>query len=106
MEIYARGLIARLAARGDVRLTAFTNLDIGSWPGVDSEVVPVRPRRRIEWVRGEQQYVPRLAALAGCDVVHSLASTAPLWGRTPRVTTIHDLTYKLVPEAHFGVNAL
>ncbi len=42
----------------------------------------------------------------GADLVHSLASTAPLWGRVPRVTTIHDLNYLLVPEAHFGVRAL
>ena len=39
----------------------------------------------------------------GCDLVHSLASTAPLWGRVPRVTTIHDLNYLVVPEAHFGM---
>ena len=27
-------------------------------------------------------------------------------GRVPRVTTIHDLNYKLVPEAHFGLRGL
>ncbi|MCU0314419.1 MAG: glycosyltransferase family 4 protein, partial [Solirubrobacteraceae bacterium] len=63
-------------------------------------------RRRVEWVRGEQQHVPRMAARAGADLVHSLASTAPLWGRVPRVTTIHDLNYLKVPEAHFGLRAL
>ena len=39
---------------------------------------------------------------ADVDLVHSLASTAPLRGRARRVTTIHDLNYKLVPDAHFG----
>src|SRR3954471_6757345 len=106
MEVYARELIARLRERDDLRLTAFTNRALGEWPGVDSHVVPVTPRRRLEWVRGEQQHLPRLAAASGCDLVHSLASTAPLRGRVPRVTTIHDIAYKLVPEAHFGVNAL
>jgi glycosyltransferase involved in cell wall biosynthesis len=106
LEVYARELIAQLARRDDLRLTAFTNLELGEWPGVASEVVPVRPRRRVEWVRGEQQHLPRAAARAGCDVLHSLASTAPLWGRVPSVTTIHDLAYRVVPEAHFGVNAL
>jgi glycosyltransferase involved in cell wall biosynthesis len=38
--------------------------------------------------------------------VHSLASTAPLHGRARRVTTIHDLNYKLVPETHFGLRGL
>ena len=42
----------------------------------------------------------------GPDLVHSLGSTAPLWGRVPRVTTVHDLNYKLVPEAHFGLRGL
>jgi glycosyltransferase involved in cell wall biosynthesis len=106
MEIYARELIARLAARDDLRLTAFTNRSVGDWPGVPSEVIPVRPKRRVEWVRGEQQFLPRAAARAGCDLLHNLASTAPLHRRVPSVTTIHDLAYRLVPEAHFGVNAL
>ena len=35
--------------------------------------------------------------------MHSLGSTAPLRGRFRRVSTIHDLHYKLVPEAHFGL---
>jgi len=70
------------------------------------EVVPVNARSRAEWVRGEQQYVPRMAARAGADVIHSLASTAPLWSRAARVTTVHDLHYRLVPEAHFGVRGL
>jgi glycosyltransferase involved in cell wall biosynthesis len=64
--------------------------------------VPVRARNRVEWVRGEQQLLPSLAARAGVDLVHSLANTAPLWGRFRRVVTIHDLNYRLVPEAHLG----
>jgi glycosyltransferase involved in cell wall biosynthesis len=47
-----------------------------------------------------------MAVAAGCEVVHSLASTAPLHGPFVRVTTIHDLNYKLVPESHFGVLGL
>jgi glycosyltransferase involved in cell wall biosynthesis len=66
----------------------------------------VRAERRVEWVRGEQQLLPALARRAGCELVHSLASTAPARGRFARVTTIHDLNYLVVPEAHFGVRAL
>jgi glycosyltransferase involved in cell wall biosynthesis len=69
-------------------------------------VVPVRARNRLEWVRGEQQHLPRLARAGGCDLVHSLGSTAPLRGRFRRVTTIHDLNYKIVPDAHFGLRGL
>jgi glycosyltransferase involved in cell wall biosynthesis len=107
MEVYARELIPRLAAVEGLRLTAFLNREAGEgehgpWQEIAHETVPVRARNRFEWVRGEQQHLPRLARRAGCDVVHSLASTAPLRGRFARVTTIHDLNYKLAPDAHFG----
>lgn len=108
MEVYARELIRRLALRDDLRLTAFVNREAagGEWgEGVREVVVPVHARRRIEWVLGEQRHLPRLAQRAGCDVLHSLGSTAPLWGRFVRVTTIHDLIYKIVPEAHFGLRS-
>jgi glycosyltransferase involved in cell wall biosynthesis len=67
-------------------------------------VVPVRASHRAQWVRGEQLLLPRLAR--GCDLLHSLASTAPARGPFVRVTTIHDLNYLVVPEAHFGLRAL
>jgi len=108
METYARELLPRLAAMEGLRLTAFVNRETaelggGPWHDVPHRVVPVRARNRVEWVRGEQQYLPRMGLDAGCEVMHSLASTAPLRGRFLRVTTIHDLHYKLVPEAHFGL---
>jgi glycosyltransferase involved in cell wall biosynthesis len=113
MEIAARELIAALVAStpADVRLTAFVNQEAaasgGPWgTDIPSVVVPVNARNRIQWVRGEQQHLPGLAAAAGCDVVHSLASTAPLRGRFKRVTTIHDLNYAKVPDTHFGLRGL
>jgi glycosyltransferase involved in cell wall biosynthesis len=112
METYARELIPRLAARNDVELLCLINREAaeaadGPWGDVaPMEVVPVTARSRVQWVRGEQQYVPRIAERERADLVHSLASTAPLWGRVPRVTTIHDLNYLIVPEAHFGIRAL
>lgn len=111
METYARELVPRLAAREDLELTCLVNREAaeagdGPWGEVCAmEVVPVRARNRIEWVRGEQWFVPRIAARIAADIVHSLASTAPLHGRQVRVTTIHDLNYLLVPEAHFGLRA-
>ena len=111
METYARELIPRLAAADGLRLTAFVNREAadagGPWRELmPMQVVPVLARNRVEWVRGEQQLLPRMADRAGCDLVHSLASTAPLRGRAARVTTIHDLNYKLVPDAHFGLRGL
>jgi glycosyltransferase involved in cell wall biosynthesis len=105
MEVYARELIPRLAAIEGIELVALVNREAAgeSW-GVPVRVVPVHARNRVEWVRGEQWHVPRLAD--GCDLIHSLASTSPLRSRARRITTIHDLNYKLVPEAHFGLRAL
>jgi glycosyltransferase involved in cell wall biosynthesis len=112
MEVVARELIPELAQVPGLRLTAFVNREAaahgdGPWGGlIPMQVVPVNARNRVAWVWGEQRHLPRLAAAAGCDVVHSLASTAPLRGGFTRVTTIHDLNYKLVPESHFGVLGL
>jgi glycosyltransferase involved in cell wall biosynthesis len=107
METYARELVPRLAALDGVSAVAFVNREAAGVDfGVESVVVPVRARNRVEWVRGEQQHLPRMVDRAGCDVLHSLASTAPLYGRARRLTTIHDLNYKLVPETHFGVRGL
>jgi glycosyltransferase involved in cell wall biosynthesis len=105
METYARELIPRLARHVD--LVALVNREAAAEDfGCDQRVVPVHARSRVQWVRGEQQHVPRLAREAGADLIHSLASTAPLRSAMPRITTIHDLNYKLVPEAHSRVLAL
>jgi glycosyltransferase involved in cell wall biosynthesis len=111
METHARELIPRLAELDGLRLTAFINREAdaaapGPWHEIEHEVVPVWAKSRVQWVRGEQQLLPRLARQAGVDLVHSLASTAPLHGRFARVTTIHDLNYRMVPDAHFGLLGL
>ena len=106
-ETYARALIPELvAAAPDHRFTAFVNREAGAdaagpWGTlIPAVTVPVRARNRLEWVRGEQELLPRLAARAGVDVVHSLANTAPAWGQFRRVVTVHDLSFRLVPDAH------
>jgi glycosyltransferase involved in cell wall biosynthesis len=113
MEVVARELIPELVrARPDVRFTAFVNPHAAADPGgpwntvVRPVTVPVDSRRRVEWVRGEQLLLPRLAAREGVDLVHSLASTAPARGRFRRVVTIHDLIYRFYPDAHSGARSL
>jgi glycosyltransferase involved in cell wall biosynthesis len=112
MEVYARELLRALASeRPDLRLTAFVSREGraagGEWDEfADVVEVPVFSRSRVQWVRGEQQLLPGMARRAGVDVLHSLASTAPVHGRFRRVVTIHDLLYRVVPEAHFGIRSL
>ncbi len=114
MEVAARELIPALLAEAppEMRFTAFVNREAaaardGPWGELLPAVtVPVNARNRAQWVRGEQLLLPRLAARKGVDLVHSLASTAPAWGRFRRVVTVHDLIYARFPEAHTGVRDL
>ena len=85
LETYARELIPALQQeRPTLRLTAFINREASADPAwrelVPTITVPVYGRRRSAWVRGEQMLLPVLAQRAGVDIVHSLASTAPIWG--------------------------
>jgi glycosyltransferase involved in cell wall biosynthesis len=112
METYARELIrALVAVAPEQRFTAFVNRDGAAAQGpwnelIDCVTVPVSARNRLQWVRGEQQLLVPLARRAGVDLLHSLASTAPLWGPFRRVVTIHDVNYRTVPEAHPGLRSL
>jgi glycosyltransferase involved in cell wall biosynthesis len=105
LETYARELTsALLKEKPSLRVTAFINREASSestWRELVSTVtVPVYGRRRAAWVRGEQLLLPKLAERSGVDVLHSLASTAPGWGAFARVATIHDVIYRIYPEAH------
>jgi glycosyltransferase involved in cell wall biosynthesis len=119
MEVYARELLPRLAALDGLEPIAIVNRVAAAerdapWSagagagGVRSVTAPVDARDRRQWVWGEQRHVPRLARELHADLVHSLASTGParLAGGPPRVTTVHDLHYAVVPDAHFGLRGL
>ena len=112
-EVVARELIPELcAAAPNVRFTAFVNREAAArrdapWGDmIPAVTIPVRARNRVEWVRGEQQLLPRIAGRMRVDLLHSLANTAPGWGRFRRVVTIHDLSYRLAPDAHLGLMGL
>jgi glycosyltransferase involved in cell wall biosynthesis len=112
-EVVARELVPALAeARPDIELTAFLNEEATEsqadlWGRLAHVVtVPVRATSRVQWVRGEQLLLPRIAAEAGVELVHSLANTGPLRGGFRRVVTVHDLIHRIHPEAHFGVLSL
>ena len=105
VEIAARELVPALArAAPGLDFTAFVGLDVDDTDlGVDIVVLPLRAANRVDWVRGEQFVLPRAAARARCELVHSLASTAPASGRFRRVTTVHDLHHE---DAHLGVRGI
>jgi glycosyltransferase involved in cell wall biosynthesis len=111
MEVAARELIPALLEQAPpgTRFTAFVNRETaaagdGPWGELLPAVtVPVNARNRVQWVFGEQTLLPVLAARAGVELLHSMASTAPLWGRSRRVVTVHDLIYARFPDAHAGI---
>jgi glycosyltransferase involved in cell wall biosynthesis len=111
MEVAARELIPALLeqAPAGTRFTAFVNREAaaakdGPWGELLPAVtVPVNARNRVQWVLGEQALLQAAAMRARVDLVHSLASTAPLWGRFRRVVTVHDLIYARFPDAHAGI---
>lgn len=41
----------------------------------------------------EQFALPRAARKYNCDILHCTSNTAPVWGKTPLVTTVHDIIY-------------
>ena len=108
LEVYSRELVGALVRRDDVELTLFVNRLAGAeWASLAPVAeAPVDPRRRAQWVAGDQLHVPRLARQSRVELVHSLASTGPAAGGFARVLTVHDLHYRVHPEAHFGVRGL
>ena len=110
LEVYSRELTMALAKRGDLELTLLLGRPAAhdpTWKDLaDTVVLDLDPRKRADWVRGDQREVPRAASRAGLDVVHSLASTAPVRGRFRRVVTVHDINYLIYPDAHFGLRSL
>ncbi len=108
-ETYGWELVSALIRlKPDVEFRGFMNREVSAaalqrWKDLlPIEVVPVNATNRLDWVRGEQTVLPRVAAQAQVDLIHSLANTAPLWGPFRRVVTIHDLHHRLVPDAHLG----
>jgi hypothetical protein len=77
----------------DVELTLLLNRRLAEDPKwrdlADTIVLDLDSRSQADWVRGDQREVPRAAARAGVDLVHSLASTAPAYGHFRRVVTVH-----------------
>ncbi|MCW3033853.1 MAG: hypothetical protein QOK19_560 [Solirubrobacteraceae bacterium] len=110
MEVAARELLPELlAAAPGVRFTAFINREAAAREGepwgelMPAVTVPVNASNRAMWVAGEQTMLPALARRAGVELLHSLGSTAPLYGPFKRVVTVHDLIYARFPDAHPGI---
>lgn len=107
-ETYARELLTSLrTARAGLRVTTFVNRETaaagpGFWTAqADRTIVLSRASaaRRAAWALGEVASLPRAAATAGVDVLHSPANFGAWSGPFARVLTVHDLAHLDVPGA-------
>lgn len=105
-ETYLRGLVPALArAHPDVRFTVVTtrsgaaSLSRDGWPAWCSVwSLPCEEGQRGRRQLAEQAMLPVFARRLGADVLHSLASVAPIHTPgTPHVITVHDVTFLHMP---------
>jgi glycosyltransferase involved in cell wall biosynthesis len=104
-ETYMRGLIPALShERPAARLTVVTTrsgaaaLRRDCWTEwADVRELPCEDGQRLRRSWAEQVLLPRLARRLRADVLHSLASLAPLRPRIAAAITLHDVTFVLRP---------
>jgi glycosyltransferase involved in cell wall biosynthesis len=102
-ETYMRGLVPALhGERPAERLTVVTTRSgaaalrrdgWGEWAGVLE--LPCEDGQRLRRAWAEQVLLPRLARSLRADVLHSLASLAPVRAGVPAAITLHDVTFAL-----------
>jgi glycosyltransferase involved in cell wall biosynthesis len=100
-ETYMRGLVPALAReRPAARLTVVTTRSgaaglrqdgWGEWAEVRQ--LPCEDGQRLRRTWAEQVLLPRLARRLQVDVLHSLASLAPVLPGVPAAITLHDVTF-------------
>jgi glycosyltransferase involved in cell wall biosynthesis len=100
-ETYLRQLAPALASEyPGTRFTVVTTrrgaaaLERDGWRAqVELLTLPVDEGQRLRRTLAEQALLPRLARRRGWDVVHSLATVAPIRAGAPSVITLHDVTF-------------
>jgi glycosyltransferase involved in cell wall biosynthesis len=104
-ETYLRGLVPPLASRHpELRLSLVTTVSgarvlreegWGDW--LELVALPCEDGQRMRRTLAEQVWLPLLARRRGWELVHSLASVAPVRALTRSVITLHDVTFMSRP---------
>jgi glycosyltransferase involved in cell wall biosynthesis len=100
-ETYLRGLVPALAREfSETRFVVVTTragaaaLRRDGWTDfAEIQALPVDEGKRARRLAWEQTVLPWQARRRGFDILHSLASIAPVWTATPAVITLHDVTF-------------
>ena len=104
-ETYLRGLVPALAREfPDLRLTVATTpsgaaaLKRDGWEDfLNLRVLPCEDGQRVRRQWAEQALLPRLVRAERAEIVHSLASVAPVFPAARAVVTLHDVTFLVSP---------
>jgi glycosyltransferase involved in cell wall biosynthesis len=104
-ETYLRGLAPALAREyPDLRLTVATTasgaaaLRADGWERFARLLpLPCEDGQRVRRQWAEQVLLPRAARREGVEIVHSLASVAPVYAGARAVVTLHDVTFLQLP---------
>jgi len=100
-ETYLRGLAPALAReQPDLRLSVLTTRSGGAALKADGweefaqvRALPCEDGQRVRRQWSEQVLLPKAARSLGVDLVHSLASIAPVFAGARAVVTLHDVTF-------------
>jgi glycosyltransferase involved in cell wall biosynthesis len=94
---YVVELCRALAQRQDLSLSIAWPQSLGA---PDFPAGRVIPRADDAWSRimDDQLHMPRLAGTAGAQLMHYPANVGPVFGRTPYVLTVHDLSFIRHPD--------
>ena len=117
-ETYMRELVGALVEEAPrIRFTVVTTrrgaaaLVRDGWTDrVELVALPADEGERLRRQVAEQVLLPRLARRRGFDVLHSLASVAPVRASVPAVITLHDVTFfarrTFDPVTTFGMRVI
>lgn len=100
---YVVELVRALDSRGLIELKLETRRDdAGRWSALapSASVHPVVPPSRVRRLAWEQIAAPRFVDRWGVDVFHGPHYTMPEIAKSPKVVTVHDLTFFDHPEWH------
>jgi glycosyltransferase involved in cell wall biosynthesis len=99
---YVDSIVSALVESGTVLTVVCQTHDLAEYKrrGINAVAAPKRIESILQRFLWEQFALPRLARKLKVDVVHSPHYTFPIFMRTRRVVTLHDMTFFSHPKAH------
>jgi glycosyltransferase involved in cell wall biosynthesis len=112
LDLYVRALVPELARQATgTRFTVFANPEGADYLnsaglGESATIRTSRTLRRGGRLVAETTALGVWARREGCDLLHSVALTGPLWSPIPHVVTLADITWIVEPDPDEGAQRL